>query len=173
MKILTLSTIPNSIEETKKQFNCGDEYLNNYLAMIASQHEKKSICRTYCTIADNRIIAYCSLLSSEVKLDQSVTSQLKVKGLPQHSLPTTRLARLAVDLDFQGSGLGTDLVGHALLKTLNISKEVGCVGCVVDAKDSKSASFYKKLGFIAAPDNPLMLFMHIKTIQDTFLEGAS
>ena len=44
----------------------------------------------------------------------------------------------------------------------------GCVGMVVDAKDHAAADYYQAYGFVSAPDNPLLLFMPLPTIQQLF-----
>ena len=45
------------------------------------------------------------------------------KGIPQHPVPVMILARLAVDLQHQGAGLGKALLKDALLRTLPAKPE--------------------------------------------------
>jgi hypothetical protein len=49
-----------------------------------------------------------------------------------------------------------------------VAQVSGCVGMVVDAKDQAAADYYQAYGFVPAPDNPLLLFMPLPTIQQLF-----
>ena len=78
------------------------------------------------------------------------------KKLPQR-IPGIRLGRLAVDMRYQGKGLGELLLVDALTRAQRIHQEAGVVGLFVDAIDERAAGFYRHFGFLSAPDNPLML----------------
>ena len=86
------------------------------------------------------------------------------KGLARHPVPILLLARLAVDLRFQGAGLGRQLVRDAALLTIRISKVAGIRALVVDAKDERARRFYERLNFEAFPANPLRLFVLTKDL---------
>jgi len=73
-----------------------------------------------------------------------------------------RLGRLAVDLRYHRKGLGTLLLVDALARTQRIYEEAGGIGLFVDALDARAAAFYSRFGFLAVPDNPLMLFLPVE-----------
>ncbi len=63
-------------------------------------------------------------------------------------LPAVKIARLAVDSRYRGSGIGSTLVAYAIaLIQDNIAENVGCRFIVTDAK-SEAVSFYEKHGFV-------------------------
>ena len=68
------------------------------------------------------------------------------KKLPRYPVPVLRLARLAVDQRAQGQGIGKLLLRCVFDLASKMSHEYGCIGVVVDAKDS-AVSFYEALGF--------------------------
>lgn len=155
---------------TKTTFDCGQPALNNYLINTAKQHDNKNITRSFCAIKEDNIIGYYSLSNATVdinNLPQEITKRYK---LPKHDMPVVRLCRLAIDSKAQRQGIGEKLLIDALEKVLSVAKVSGCVGMVVDAKDQAVANYYQGYGFVPAPDNPLLLFMPLPTIQELFAE---
>jgi ribosomal protein S18 acetylase RimI-like enzyme len=92
----------------------------------------------------DRVVAYYSLVSSEW-LD-APTSRL-TKGMPRHPIPLVKLARLAVDQELQGRGIGVIMLLDALEKALLVSKIIGARAIVVDPINQAADSFYSRFGF--------------------------
>jgi GNAT superfamily N-acetyltransferase len=78
------------------------------------------------------------------------------KKLPRE-VPGFSLARLAVRHDLKGQGHGEYLLVHAIDRAARVANEIGGYAIFVDAKDENAAAFYKRYGFSAFPDNPLIL----------------
>ena len=75
------------------------------------------------------------------------------------------IARLAVSKREQGKGYGKALLAEAIIRTLQVSTELGVAGLFMDAKDEMAAKLYRKFGFEPSPDNPLELFQPLKSLQ--------
>ena len=87
------------------------------------------------------------------------------KRLPRYPLvPATLLGRLAVDQAYRGQGLGERLLIDALQRSLATSRSVASVAVIVDAKDETGAAFHARYGFVAFPNQPLRLFLPMKTM---------
>lgn len=56
----------------------------------------------------------------------------------------------------------------ALSRTLTIADQIGIYAVDVTAKDDKSRSFYEHFGFTSLIDEPLHLFLSIKTAKSAF-----
>jgi predicted GNAT family N-acyltransferase len=109
------------------------------------------------------VAGYYSLSSTAVRL--SDLPETTRKRLPRYPLvPATLLGRLAVDQIYRGRRLGERLLVDALKRGLAASRLVASVAVIVDAKDPSGATFYARYGFVPFPDQPLRLFMTIKTI---------
>ena len=68
------------------------------------------------------------------------------KKLPRYpTMPAVRIGRLAVDLHFQGQGLGAALLFDARQRALRA--EIAVYALVVDAKDEAAKRFYSHHGF--------------------------
>ncbi|MGD0463431.1 MAG: GNAT family N-acetyltransferase [Tepidisphaeraceae bacterium] len=83
------------------------------------------------------------------------------KRLPKYPIPTVHIGRLAVDVKFQGKGLGETLLVEALRKAATASSSVGVYAVDVIALHDRARSFYLKYGFVEMLDQPLHLFLPI------------
>jgi len=147
----------------RKAFDCGDESLNIFIQKFALQNQKKDANRTYVVIDDdNQVIAYYSLVAGEV-VHQAAPGVVK-KGLAKHPIPVIVLAKLAVDVNYQGMGLGCSLLQDALKRALNVVQEIGVRAILVHAKNENAASFYRKFGFLQSPTDPLHYYLLVKDI---------
>jgi GNAT superfamily N-acetyltransferase len=94
------------------------------------------------------VIGYYTLAMSEVP---TLGLPASFGKLPYKMVPAILIARLAVDKNLRGHGLGTRLLGDAIERALAIGKDIGCRCIVVDAYPS-AVDWYKKFGFITVND---------------------
>jgi ribosomal protein S18 acetylase RimI-like enzyme len=140
-------------------FDCGRQELNDWLQQIAGQHQNKGLSKTFVAVPEaepSRIYGYYALTLAE--LENRHLPDVWRKRLPRR-IPGVRLGRLAVDRQYQGKRLGELLLVDALTRAQRIYSEAGGIGLFVDAIDEQAAGFYRKFGFEASPDNPLLLFL--------------
>lgn len=88
------------------------------------------------------------------------------------SIPATLLGRLAVDIKYQGQGIGTILLIDTLKKSNELTQLIGYFAVVVDPLNKKAEAFYAKYGFILLPDSKKM-FLAMKTISQLFDDETS
>jgi GNAT superfamily N-acetyltransferase len=74
-------------------------------------------------------------------------------------------ARLAVDLQHQGAGLGKALLKDALLRTAQAADIAGIRALLVHAKDEPARQWYLNWEFEPSPSDPLHLFLLMKDIK--------
>ena len=150
----------------RDDFDCGIEPLNRYIRTQARQEMERDIAIVYVLVPSDRsatIAGYYSLSSTAVRLSE--WPETSRKKFPRYPLvPATLIGRLAVDQTFRGMGLGERLLIDALRRSLAASQSVASVAVLVDAKDAKGAAFYLRYGFVPFPDQPLRLFLPMKTI---------
>jgi len=149
-------------------FSCGVEPLDRYLHKQAMQDVKKRTAVVFVLTPDGETIAgFYALSQYAVELD--VIPEEIAKQLPKYPLvPATLLGRLAVSAVFRGRGLGERLLMDALYRCLGGSKQLGSAAVVVDAKDDKAVSFYKKYGFLELPKVAKRLFLPMGTVEKLF-----
>lgn len=159
------------IVHNRVDFDCGKELLNKYLKTQAGQDVKRklSACFVLSDKETNIIKGYYTLSNNSIPL--SSFSEKIQKKIPKSytSIPTTLLGRLAIDIKYQGKGIGKILLIDALKRAYEISLEIGSFAVVVDPIDVEAERFYKKYDFIKLPDSGKM-FITIKTLSELFGE---
>ncbi len=113
----------------------------------------------------NRVVGYYSLSAGSVRKEESPARI--AKGLAKHPIGVILLARLAVDRNERGAGLGKALLVDALTRALTATDAIGARAILVHAIDEEAASFYKKFGFEPSPLDPKQLMLLMKDLRAT------
>lgn len=130
----------------------------------ASQNAKKNMSRTFVAVNNSGTVGgYYSLSSAAIAIEDLPES--KRKKLPRYPVPAATLGRLAVDKQFQGEGLGSGLLIHALKRVEKASDELGIHAVIVEAIDENAKAFYVRHGFEPFVDQPLNLFLPLDAIR--------
>ena len=81
-------------------------------------------------------------------------------------IPVILLGQLAVDVNYQGSGLGSDLLIDAGKRALAAADVIGARAIVVQAFNEDAKTFYEQFGFLPFSDRePLMLLLRISELR--------
>ncbi|GHU08444.1 hypothetical protein FACS1894158_17720 [Betaproteobacteria bacterium] len=147
----------------RSQFNSGSSALDRYLREQATQDRRRRVAACFVALDDNlRIAGYYTLSTASVPLpDLPVEMQRKLPRYP--AVPAVRMGRLAVDVDFQGQGLGSSLLINALRRAAGM--EIPAAVLIVDAKDDQAAAFYQHHDFSVLGNSSLSLFLPLATIR--------
>jgi len=146
-------------------FDCGNEALNRFLHRHALQNQRNQSARTYVALrGETRVIGYYSLAAASAEYE-TVPARI-AKGLAQHPIPLTLLARLAVDQAERGSGIGAGLLKDALKRFLQAQSIIAARALVVQAKDNRAVEFYRHFGFTPSPMDPYHLYLMTKDIHE-------
>lgn len=149
-------------------FDCGNEALNRFLHRYALQNQRNQSARTYVALrGDTQVIGYYSLAAASAEYE--IVPARIAKGLAQHPIPLTLLARLAVDQAEQGSGIGAGLLKDALKRFLQAQSIIAARALVVHAKDEQAVEFYRHFGFTPSPMDPYHLYLMTKDIHECLL----
>lgn len=156
-------TAPEPLKDTHilESFNSGEATLDTWLCNKAIKNEGTA-SRTYVVCEKNLVIGYYSLAVGSIAR-ASAPGFLR-RNMPD-PLPVMILARLAVDMSAQGTGLGRALVRDILLRTGQVAKIAGIRLVLVHAINEKAADFYRHCGFIASPLHPLILMLDVRSIK--------
>jgi GNAT superfamily N-acetyltransferase len=157
---------PISKRHDREAFDCGETALNEFLQRYARKNHEMGGAKTFLAIDDaddKTILGYYSL--SPASIAYARTPELVRRGLARYDVPAFRLARLAVDLKFQGQGLGGQLLLSAGKRCLLASAEVGGVAILIDAKNKRVAAWYASYGALPLLDAPLSLVLPLRTIE--------
>lgn len=147
----------------RRDFDCGESDLNDYLMFTARQHMDKGYAQVWVAVSDPgsaQVIGYYTLSMSAVAPEE-VPSKTGIK-----KIPAILLGRLAVDNRYRGQNIGVRLLIHAQRSALLLSRKVGVHALIVDALNEQAAAFYKKYDFEELTTGPLHLYKTIKDIAE-------
>jgi GNAT superfamily N-acetyltransferase len=131
-------------------FNSGEPVLDEWLRRRAWNNMQAAASRTYvvCQPASSQIIGYFALSMGQV-LSQDVTGSMR-RNMPI-AIPAVVLGRLAIDLTWQGKGLGRALLADVVRRALRASAEVSARLIIVHAISPAAETFYLHHGFTRLP----------------------
>ncbi len=150
-------------------FRCGEPALDDWLERYAHAAQASDSARVYVTTLDDgeTVVGYYALAAAQVAPAQATARALK--GQPRtRPVPAILLARLAVDREHQGAGLGRSLLQDVLLRCVEAADAIGARILLVHAKHA-AKSWYMQFGFEESPTDPLHLLMLMKDVR-AFLE---
>ncbi|MCY4384774.1 MAG: GNAT family N-acetyltransferase [Nitrospinae bacterium] len=145
------------------RFDSGVESLDAWLKSKGRLNEAKGGARTYVVCEGERVIAFYSLAAGSVER-RRVSSRIG-RSMPE-PIPVILLGQLAVDSEYQGRGLGGDLVVDACRKSLAAAGLIGARALITQALDEEARNFYERFGFRAfSQREPLMLSLRISELR--------
>lgn len=160
---------PLDVRHELEGFHCGVPALDAYLRERALTDQRAEKSRTYVATRGRRAVAYFSLAAAGVEPGDA-TARL-VKGQGRQLIPVVLLARLAVDLQEQGHGLGEAMLVDALRRCAQAADMIGARAVLVHAKDERARGFYVRYGFEPSPTNPLHLIVLMKDVRVSISGG--
>ena len=149
-------------------FSCEQPRLENYLKTQARQDASKKLAAVFIMTADGKAIAGFYTLSQYSIGSSEIPAEISGKLTKHGQIPATLIGRLARDTAQRGTGAGDLLLVDALRRCLAISMQAASWAVVVEAKNERGTTFYKKFGFQAFPSRPLKLFLPTATIRKMF-----
>jgi GNAT superfamily N-acetyltransferase len=160
---------PLAKDHDSKTFSCGNQILDRYLRVQASQDVRKRVATVFILICppQNIVVGFYTLSSGSVDLGE--WPEALTKKLPRYPfVPVTLLGRLALDQNHQGKGLGEYLLMDSLWRSLVAAEQVASLAVIVDAIDDNAKTFYHHYGFILFPKQTRRMFLPMQTIRELF-----
>ncbi|HLD80297.1 MAG: hypothetical protein A2822_01280 [Candidatus Staskawiczbacteria bacterium RIFCSPHIGHO2_01_FULL_41_41] len=144
-------------------FQSYEKELVKFLKEDALDNQDKRISMTYLWFLKetNELIGYFTLLNDKITLKGNLEQFFKDKNITYSTLPSLKIARLAVDNRFLRKGIGTLMIEYIVRRAKSISiKIAGCRFVTVDAKKN-SIPFYLKNEFKIFKEEKDTIFMHL------------
>jgi GNAT superfamily N-acetyltransferase len=143
-------------------FESGIASLDEWLKRRARGNEVEGASRTFVVCAARRVVGYYCMAAGSV-LHAAATGKVR-RNMP-NPVPVLLLGRLAVDRQWQGKGLGADLLADAVLRATGAAESVGVRAILVHAISDDARTFYQKHGFRPSPVEPMTLMITIEEAQ--------
>jgi ribosomal protein S18 acetylase RimI-like enzyme len=143
------------------EFDCGEDVLNIWLRKRALAAVAERTANTFVVCRGRSVVGYFSLANGAVAHKDT---SAKVRQNMPDPIPATVLARLGVDREERGRGLGTELLQEAMKRTLASAKHSAARLFVVHALNARAFEFYQKNGFRPLKGETLALYLPVQTI---------
>ena len=151
-----------------EDFGSGEPSLDDWLRRRARANQLSGATRTYVVCAQPaRVVAYYALASGALT---AIAAPGRFRRNMPDPIPVVVLARLAVDREWQGKGLGRGLFRDAAMRIAQAAEVIGVRGIVVHAISAEAKRFYEALGFVASRTEPMLLMV---TLEDVRALGRS
>src|SRR5665213_3414255 len=145
---------PITAEHDVEAFSCGKAALDAWLKTRALANQAKGFTVGMVVHEAGRVVGYY--------------------GLAPTAVPCLLLGQLATDRNWAVRGIGAALLGHALRRCVLGARLIGGRAVVVNAIDAEASAFWRRRGFIAGGDDPMVLFRSIADIAESLrLAGAT
>lgn len=144
------------------EFLSGEASLDDWLKRRALANQVSGASRTYVACEGHRVIGYYALASGAITVE-SAPGRFK-RNMP-NPIPVAVLARLAVDRNWQGKGIGRALFRDAAPRVAHAAGAIGIRGMVVHAISEEAKQFYVALGLDPSPSEPITLMVTLSDIR--------
>jgi GNAT superfamily N-acetyltransferase len=152
-------------------FLCRSTEQTNWLRQHALQSTSTGTTRVFVVtpVAGDRVVAYYAWCMAQIDIE-AAPMRLR-KGSGRYPQPVALLARLGVDVEHEGRGIGAGLLADAITRLLSISEDIGCRGLLIHAESADARDFYLHLipELQPSPTDELHLVLLMKDARRTLL----
>ncbi|MDQ1376130.1 MAG: hypothetical protein QOE15_303, partial [Acidimicrobiaceae bacterium] len=151
------------------RFRCRSSEQTDWLHRYARQSASSGTTRVFGVTehGGDRAVAYYAWCMAQIQV--AATPERVRKGAGRYPQPLPLLARLGVDVDHEGEGLGAGLLQDVFARLVELSDDIGCRGLLVHAESEPARDFYLHLvaEFEPSPTDDLHLVLLMKDIRRT------
>ncbi len=161
--------VPLDASHDTTDFTCSSVEQTAWLRRFARQSASMGTTKVFVVTEhdDVRVVAYYAWCMAQ--LIAAAAPERMRKGAGCYPQPVALLARLGVDVDHEGRGLGAGLLVDVVTRVAALSDEIGCRGLLVHAESTEARAFYRHLvpELEQSPTDELHLVLMLKDIKRT------
>jgi GNAT superfamily N-acetyltransferase len=150
-------------------FRCRSAEQTEWLRRFARQSASIGTTKVFVVteVGADRVVAYYGWCMAQLAISDA-PDRLR-KGAGRYPQPVALLARLGVDVEHEGRGLGAGLLSDVVARVAALSAEIGCRGLLVHAESQTARDFYLHVvpEFEQSPTDELHLVLMTKDIRRT------
>jgi GNAT superfamily N-acetyltransferase len=152
-----LHPIGSDTMQVRCPFSCGDSDLDDFFAKEAHLYNKQLLGKSYCYCLNSdprEIVCAFTLANSSVDARNLPNSRRKklTENIPHEkslsTYPATLIGRLAVSKNYNGRGIGSELLNYIKFGVTDPNNRAACRYLTVDAYNNEATlKFYEANGF--------------------------
>lgn len=150
------SELTEKIIQSSDAFSCKNNDLDEFFNVDSFHYSRQLLGKTYCfRLAANvrKIVCAFTISNDSIRVDDLPNSRgKKIKSVvprekSMRRFPGVLIGRLGVSQEFQGKGIGTELMDF-IKSWFVVSNKTGCRFLIVDAyNDKNTLNYYESNGF--------------------------
>ncbi|MBQ0130051.1 MAG: GNAT family N-acetyltransferase [bacterium] len=150
------SELTEEIIQSSDAFSCKNNDLDEFFNVDSFHYSRQLLGKTYCfRLAANvrKIVCAFTISNDSIRVDDLPNSRgKKIKSVvprekSMRRFPGVLIGRLGVSQEFQGKGIGTELMDF-IKSWFVVSNKTGCRFLIVDAyNDKNTLNYYESNGF--------------------------
>ena len=150
------SELTEEIIQSSDAFSCKNNDLDEFFNVDSFHYSRQLLGKTYCfRLAANvrKIVCAFTISNDSIRVDDLPNSRgKKIKSVvprekSMRRFPGVLIGRLGVSQEFQGKGIGTELMDF-IKSWFVVSNKTGCRFLIVDAyNDRNTLNYYESNGF--------------------------
>lgn len=154
----TIAELTKETIQESEDFTCDNPDLDEFFLKDAPLYRLQLLGKTYCFRLDSNpevIVCAFTLANDSIRVSMLPNSRAKkVERSIPHSkslrrYPGLLIGRLGVNRNFQGKGIGSELLSFICSWFLDDSNKTGCRFLIVDAYNNpRTLRFYEQNGFV-------------------------
>ncbi|HEY5266118.1 MAG TPA: GNAT family N-acetyltransferase [Acidimicrobiales bacterium] len=125
-----------------EKFSCRSSEQMQWLHRHAKQSASTGTTRVFVVTQQDGDVIVAYYAWSMAQLEQTDSPARLQKGAGRYPQPVALLARLGVDVEHEGRGIGAALLVDAITRLLTISDDIGCRGLLIHAESTEARDFY-------------------------------
>ena len=142
------------------EFSCRHESLANWLIHHARKNHQSGASRVFIVSTESgKVAGYYALAAGSVS---HKLSPGRIRRNTPDPIPVAVLGRLATHSSHEGRGIGSGMLKDAVLRTQQLSADIGIRAIICHAIDEHARAFYLHHGFLASPIEPLTVLLPIR-----------
>lgn len=145
-------------------FSCGAAEIDDWIQKRAWKAQQVGNANVFVYEHQGSVLGFYALATGGI---EHAGSPRFVRENAPNPAPILLLARLGVDERAKGRGIGWALLQDALLRSVEISNQVGFRALVIHCRDGIARDFYmhQTPSFVVSSTDPLYLFMSLKSLK--------
>nr|WP_241986886.1 GNAT family N-acetyltransferase [Cryobacterium fucosi] len=145
--------------------------LDEWLHRFAFQNQRANSAVTYVSCVGEKVVGYYAITVSAIAREDA---PLGLQRSAPKQIPCILLARLAVDSQYKGQGIGVALFRDALRRAVQLSESVGAMAVLIHARDDEVRAFYEHhADCFPSPLDDLQLMIPMKHLIAVFAGSSS
>ena len=135
----------DSVKRTDSEFECKNPSYTEYYRVTAFSDMKGGLGQTWLCMYKKKMIGFVTIAMSHMRPERDARLQGKGYG----NIPALLIGHLATHKDYEGKGVGTNLIAWAIKEDVHHAKRIGCRIVMLNPEDDpKIRNFYIKRGLL-------------------------